>query len=298
MNKIIMYLAAVVIAAVLLASLLYYTSNMGVVRVRASTTTSLYATGLLEYLSSKFQIEHSNVRIDYMPVGSGEALRRAGDGEACLVLVHAPSLEKQYIEKGILYYHHIFAYNYFIIIGPPSDPAGISNSSSIEEVMRKIYNAGEKGLAKFLSRGDNSGTNVKEKELWGRAGLNPYSEKWYIESGTGMGQTLVMADQMGAYTISDKGTYLKYKAEGRIKNLVVLYGNDSALINIYSAYLVKGCNGRELEAARSFIDFITSPRGQELIGSYGVDTYGEPLFYPAINNTGIRDAWIELSSGA
>ncbi len=291
------YIIVAFITVLVLASLIYYMGSMGVVRVRATTTTSLYATGLLDYLSSKYVEQHPDTRIDFMPVGSGEALRRAGDGEACLVLVHAPSLEKEYIDRGVIYYHRIFAYNYFVIVGPGSDPANVANATNIVDAMKKIYDAGEAGKAKFISRGDNSGTNIRELMLWRKAGLNPNGRKWYIVSGTGMGQTLVMADQMNAYTLSDKGTYLKYLLSNRIHYLRILYSNDTALINIYSAYLVKGCNGKELERAKGFIDFIVSSRGQELIASYGVELYGEPLFYPAINKSSLADTWSKLVKG-
>ncbi len=263
--------------------------------VTATTTTSLYATGLLDYLGSQYY-NRTGWKISFIPVGSGEALRRASDGEACLVLVHAPSLEKHYIDAGVLEYHKIFAYNYFVIVGPANDPANVSNAKSVEEAMKQIYIAGERGEALFISRGDNSGTNVKERELWRNTGLDPSGKKWYLESGSGMGQTLIMAEEKAAYTLSDIGTYLKFKKDGRISHLTILYENDSTLINIYSAYLVKSCTGSEKEAAKGFIDFITSPEGQELIGNYGKDKYGQSLFHPASGEISyLEEMWKKLA---
>jgi len=248
-------------------------------RVRISTTTSLYATGLLDYLADKYEATHPGVAIDFLPVGSGQALQLAADGEVCAVFVHAPQLEIKYIREGVLEEHRIIAYNYFIIVGPPDDPAGVREAANATDAFRRIYEAGEAGKAIFISRGDNSGTNVKELSIWEAAGLNPKGRPWYKEVGKGMADTLVMADEMRAYTLSDIGTYLKLKKDGVIKNIVALYANSTELINIYSAYLVSSCTGAERAQAEAFVNFVYTH--QDLIGSYGVDKYGQPLFYPA-----------------
>ncbi len=251
----------------------------GELRVRISTTTSLYATGLLDYLADKYEKTHPGVAIDFLPVGSGQALQLAADGEVCAVFVHAPQLEIQYIREDVLEDHKIIAYNYFIIVGPPDDSARVRDAANATEAFRRIYKAGEAGKAVFISRGDNSGTNVKELSIWEAAGLDPSGRPWYKEVGKGMIDTLVMADEMRAYTLSDIGTYLKLKKDGVLKNIGLLYANSTELINIYSAYLVTSCTGAERAQAQAFAEFVYTH--QDLIGSYGVDKYGQPLFYPA-----------------
>jgi len=268
------------------------------IRVRVATTTSLYATGLLDYLADIFRERYNcNIILAFMPLGSGEALRRAENGDACLVLVHAPSLEKEYINKGVLTDGHIFAYNYFIIVGPKDDPANVSHSSSVIGAFRKIYLAGELGKVKFISRGDRSGTNVRELMIWGLTGLNPKGKPWYIETGSGMGKTLLVANEFNAYTLSDIGTFLKFKSEGRIPNLVILYSNDTELINIYSAYIVSTCSSIEKSVANDFIKFLISD-AQELIAKYGTHEYGQPLFYPAKSRIEwLSKIWSMLANG-
>jgi len=287
--------AAAILAAVLLVAA--YTMRPTKRILRVSTTTSLYATGLLDYLASKFEEKHGDIAVEFIPVGSGEALRRAAQGDVDMVFVHAPSLEKRYVEEGVLEGWRIIAYNYFVIVGPPSDPAGIRGLPPVE-AFKRIAEAGASGKALFISRGDNSGTHVKEMSLWRKAGVEP-SGGWYIESGTGMSETLLIASEKRAYTLSDIGTFLKLKAEGRI-DLVILVSGGDELLNIYSVYVVSpGVNGgANYEAARQFRDFVASPEGQRLIGEYGVDKYGQPLFYPAMGKEEwLHEMWVKLSAG-
>ncbi len=300
MNLQLKHIAIIAILLIgIVASATIFFNNNNTINVRATTTTSLYATGLLDYLGTEYHKQHPDTVINFIAVGSGEALKRAERGDACMVLVHAPSLEKEYIDKGIITYHKIFAYNYFIIVGPPDDPANISNATSLEDAMKRIYNAGEEGKALFISRGDNSGTHVKELQLWEQAGLEPQGKKWYLESGQGMGETLVIASEKHAYTLSDIGTYLKYKKDGRIPSLTILYSNDTALINIYSAYLVSSCPEQEKAKAQGFIDFLVSPEGQQLIASYGLDKYGQPLFYPAQDKLDeLQEIWNQIAGNS
>jgi len=234
------------------------------------------------------------VEFQFIAVGSGEALRRAAQGDACMVFVHAPSLEIEYIRQGILVDGKIFAYNYFIIVGPPEDPANVREAENAVDAFRRIYEAGEQGKAIFVSRGDNSGTHVKELSLWEMAGLDPRGKPWYKETGSGMAETLMVASELGAYTLSDIGTFLKVSPPG----LEILYANSTELINIYSVYMVAGCTGAQAEAARSFIAWIVSPEGQEFIGQYGVEEYGQPLFYPALGKEDeLRAIWEQLAGG-
>jgi tungstate transport system substrate-binding protein len=294
-RRVFAYILLVLAAAAVAA---YITHRGGsVVRLQVTTTTSLYATGLLDMLAEEFAKTHPGVRIEFIAVGSGEALRRAANGDACMVFVHAPSLEKKYIEEGVLRDHRIIAYNFFAIVGPRDDPAGVRGSASAVEAFRKIYEAGEKDAAKFVSRGDNSGTHVRELMLWKLAGLNPEGRPWYIVSGQGMAKTLVMADELGAYTLSDTGTFLKLSLDGRIPGLSLLYTNSSELINVYSVYLVSSCSGEQLAAAKAFALFVSSPAGQKLIASYGVEKYGQPLFYPALGHEEmLKKAWDMLAN--
>lgn len=287
--------AAVILIAVVVLAAYFMRPQKRILKV--STTTSLYATGLLDYLASKFEENHPNVAIEFIPVGSGEALRRAAQGDVDMVFVHAPSLEKKYVDEGVLEGWKIIAYNYFVIVGPPDDPAGIKGMSPVD-AFKRIAEAGAQGKALFISRGDNSGTNVKEISLWKAAGIKP-GGKWYIESGTGMSETLLIASEKGAYTLSDIGTFLKLKAEGKIRLVILVAGGDE-LLNIYSVYVVnpKVNGGANYNLAQQFRDFVASPEGQRLIGEYGVDKYGQPLFYPAAGKEEwLHEMWIKLSSG-
>ena len=290
-------IALIVVVAVIVAmSMFLYISHGKFIRVRVATTTSLYATGLLDYLADQFYKQYPNVRIDFIAVGSGEALKRAAKGDACMVFVHAPSLEREYVEKGVLEQHKIIAYNFFVVVGPRDDPAEIRGSNNVVEVFVKIYIAGEQGKAIFVSRGDYSGTHVREMSIWRLAGLDPRGKPWYRESGAGMAQTLIIANELRAYTLSDIGTYLKLKRDGRLPNLEILYSNDTELINVYSIYIVKSCTGEERRYAELFADFIYN--NQELIGRYGIDKYGQPLFYPAKNKeSSLYRVWLKLSRG-
>ncbi|OYT40605.1 MAG: tungsten ABC transporter permease [Desulfurococcales archaeon ex4484_58] len=295
MNKIIKTLIIVVALIIVLSLTINYLLQINIVHVRVTTTTSLYATGLLEELEEEFKKRNPNVEIDFIPVGSGEALRRARDGEACMVFVHAPSLEEKYLSEGVIGEHHIFAYNYFIIAGPPNDPAEVKNSSLAIEAFRKIYFAGEKGYTKFISRGDYSGTHIKELAIWNKTGLDPHGKKWYFETGSGMAQTLLVAEEENAYVLSDIGTFLKFKKEGKLPDLEILYSNSTELINIYSVYIVESCSGVERSVAEKFLEFVVT-EGQDVIASYGVEEYGVNLFYPARDKLDeLRDIWVELS---
>jgi tungstate transport system substrate-binding protein len=290
-------IAVILTVAVVVVAGSAYVPLSSEVRVRVITTTSLYATGLLDYLADRFKERYPNVRLEFIAVGTGAALRYAEHGDACMILVHAPNLEKQYIERGVLEAGEIFAYNYFIVVGPNTDPAGINGSSSIIEVFKRIYSAGELGKASFVSRGDKSGTNVRELGIWGRAGLNPAGRGWYKEAAAGMDQTLVVANELSAYALTDVGTYSKLAGEGRLPRLAILYANpeDPDAINIYSAYLVRGCSGDERRYATLFLGFLREHQG--LIGSYGMNEYGQPLFHPAEENImKLKDLWSRLAS--
>ena len=275
---------------------IYLYQATGVRVIRVATTTSLYATGLLDQLSERFQTVYPGVEVRFIAVGSGEALRRAAMGDAEMVLVHAPSLELRYLREGILMKGEIIAYNMFVMVGPADDPADV-RSLPIIEAMKRIYDAGERGLAVFVSRGDSSGTHVRELTLWRLAGLDPHGRPWYIEAGAGMAQTLLIAHEKNAYTLSDVGTYLKFRE--KIPGLASLIEKGEPLMNIYSVYLVNPLkvSGVRTDLAQLFMNFLTSEEGQSIIAGYGVEEFGRPLFMPAMGKgERLRQAWERLAA--
>ncbi len=293
------YLLAAALVAVLGVWLWSYTQiNSGEI-LQVSTTTSLYVTGLLEELSSEFSKLNPGVKIHFIPVGSGQALELAARGSVDLVFSHAPSLEVKYLSEGHILRGCIAAFNYFIIVGPKDDPAGIREVDDPAEAFRRIYEAGERGEARFVSRGDFSGTHIKELQIWEEAGLNPQGRSWYIESGVGMAKTLLIANEEKAYTLTDKGTFLMLLHENRLSNLAKLFENNGLLINIYSIYLVnpEAHKGVNYEIALKFKEFVCSEVGQEIIGSYRYEDVEEPLFYPARDYGNLMEVWLKLAEG-
>jgi len=245
-------------------------------RLRVATTTSLYDTGLWEFLEPMFE-EKYGVELDIMNAGTGKALEYGRRGDVHIVAVHSREREEQFIEEGYGVERVPFAYNYFLIIGPEIDPAGIKGLSP-EEAFRKLI---DNGSGSFVSRGDDSGTHAKEKQVWEQAGYDYETVRdagtWYIEGGTGMGPTLMMASEKEAYTITDMGTYLSYK--GKLE-LVPMIDKGDILLNVYSAIAIRNISASEMEMANNLISFLTSPEIQEVIGSYGVEQYGTQLFIP------------------
>jgi len=239
-----------------------------------STTTSTQDSGLLDVLVPIFE-KQTGYSVKTVSVGTGQALALAAKGDADVALVHAPELEKQYVTQGKLLNRRLVMYNDFIIVGPKEDPAGIKSAVKAVEAVKRI--AGRS--APFVSRGDNSGTNVLEKTLWKRAGIEPKGS-WYIESGQGMGSTLSIANEKNAYTLSDRATYLAFT--GKL-NLVVLLEGDGALFNIYSVMEVNPANGSRINTVggNAFADFMVAPATQEAIKNFGVEKFGRSLFVPA-----------------
>jgi tungstate transport system substrate-binding protein len=208
--------------------------------VKVSTTTSLYQLGVLDDLFSDFNnVTGLNAKFDVLAKGSGEALRLLADGSTCIGFVHAPALEQEFITQGKIERLALFAYNEFIIVGPRSDPANVSSAVNAVEAFKRIYMAGELGLARFISRGDMSGTNIREIQLWNLAGLNPEGKSWYLKTGQSISQVLIIADNLDAYTLTDIGTYMKLENQGKLRNLVTLKSDPTYLINVYSMYLSK-----------------------------------------------------------
>ena len=263
---------AILAGAVLLAAGVYGCSS-GSDELILATTTSTQDSGLLDVLVPQFEKEH-DYKVKTIAVGSGEALRLAGEGEADVVLAHSPKAEEDFMAAGNGESRLVVMHNDFIIVGPADDPAGIKGGTNAGDAFKKIATA----EALFLSRGDQSGTNTKELSLWTSAGIQP-SGTWYQETGQGMGATLNVASDKQGYTLSDRGTYLAQKAN---LDLELLVEGDKALFNQYHVIVVdpKKHSNVNAEGARAFASFITSPTVQATIAQFGVKEYGQALFIP------------------
>lgn len=244
-------------------------------RLKVATTTSLYDTGLWDYLIPMFE-EKYDVQVDVVSAGSGVAFDWGKRGDVDVITIHSKADELQFIADGYGVERFIFAYNHFIIVGPADDPVGIKDLAP-EEAFQKIF---ETGTTKFVSRGDDSGTHTKEQAIWKAASYNYTNDiqtaSWYVNASGGMGQTLEMASEYNAYTLSDIGTFLAYQSK---INLVSLVDQGAIMLNVYSVIVVKST--KMLDMANNMVTFLTSPEIQELIGEfgeYGVEDFGQPLF--------------------
>ena len=238
-----------------------------------STTTSTQDSGLLDVLVPMFE-QATGYSVKTISVGTGQALALAARGEADVSLCHAPSLEKKYVAEGRMHDRRLVMYNDFLVLGPEADPAKIRGEKSVVAAFGKIAQAG----ARFVSRGDRSGTHVLEQSLWKAAEVTP-GAPWYIESGQGMGATLGIANDRQAYTLSDRATMLAFSKRMDLKPMVE---GDRLLLNIYSVMEVNPANGPKVNVAggKAFADWILSPQTQAVIRTFGVDRYGQPLFVP------------------
>ena len=239
-----------------------------------ATTTSTNDSGLLDVLVPAFE-EENDYNVKIVPVGSGEALAMGERGDADVLLVHSPKAEEKFVDAGHGVNRRLVMHNDFIIVGPAGDPAGVADAADSLEALQAIADAG----SPFISRGDDSGTHKLELSLWEELAVDPSGESWYQESGQGMGATLQIANQGNAYTISDRATSL---AQQDSLDLGILYEADPRLLNIYHVMQVNPDNFDDLnvEGAEAFVDFMVSDEAQELIGDFGVDEFGEPLFVP------------------
>ena len=237
-----------------------------------STTTSTQDSGLLDVLVPMFE-KATGYSVKTISVGTGQALALAARGEADVTLAHAPALEKKYVEEGKMQNRRLVMYNDFVVIGPAEDPARAKGLPAAEALKRIA--AAE---ARFVSRGDKSGTHLLEQALWKQAGIEP-TGPWYIESGQGMGQTLGIAHDRRAYALTDRGTYLAFRKR---VDLPILVERDRSLLNIYSVMEVNPANGPRVNstAGKAFADFMLSPAVQDVIRTFGVDKYGQALFVP------------------
>jgi tungstate transport system substrate-binding protein len=238
-----------------------------------STTTSTQDSGLLDALVPMFE-RQTGYTVKTVSVGTGQALALAARGEADVALVHAPEVEKKYVADGKLLNRRLVMYNDFVVVGPEADPARILGERNAAAALKRIAEAG----ARFVSRGDKSGTHVLETNLWKRAGVTP-AAPWYIESGQGMGATLGIADDRKAYTITDRATLLAFSKRVALR---IMVEGDRPLLNLYSVMEVNPANGPKVNVAggKAFADFMLAPETQQAIKTFGVDKYGQALFVP------------------
>ncbi len=237
-----------------------------------ATTTSTMDSGLLDVLIPRFQ-DSFGYQVKVVPVGTGEALKMGERGDADVLLVHAPQAEEDFMLQGWGKDRYQVMHNEFWLLGSPSDPAGIKGLT-VHEAFRKISEVG----AKFVSRSDNSGTHQKELAVWQQAGVKPQGD-WYIETGQGMGASLKVASERGAYILSDNATYLATKDE---LNLEAFVQGDKALFNPYHVITVNPQKHKKVnyQGAVDFVNFISSAEAQKLIGNFGKNQFNQPLFVP------------------
>jgi len=283
-------LIVVVLAGAALAIYGYSLSNQAPppkTRLIVSTTTSLYETGFLDELKSKFEVKYPNMNVSFISQGTGLAIQTAMRGDADMILVHDPAAELKFLQGGYGVNRKIVAYNFFVIVGPSNDPAGIMGKSP-SDALKAIRSAGLNGTAIWVSRGDSSGTYSKEKSLWKAIGLDVQqlrTEKWYLEAGSGMTATLKLANEKRGYTLSDTASYLLNLNNHNI-DLVKLVTSGKSLLNVYSAIVDNPKNVNMTKAnfdgAMQLIRYLVSDDGQQLFADYGTSKYGNPLFGPYI----------------
>ncbi len=253
--------------------LLYMLSQVSVAQdvLRLSTTTSTENSGLLAALNPVFEQKYK-VRLDVLAVGTGKALRIGANGDVDVVLVHAPEAELKYVKQGDFIDRSAVMHNDFVLVGAVDDPAGIHSSNTVVEALNRIADS----QSIYISRGDDSGTDKKDKYLWKLAGKVP-GGSWYISAGQGMGAVLKMADEKQAYTLTDRGTQIAYSDKVSLK---VQFEGDAALFNPYHIMAVNPEKHQHVsyDLAKKYIDFITGSEGQKIISEY--KKAGQQLFYP------------------
>lgn len=244
-----------------------------------ATTTSTQDSGLLDVLVPMFE-QQTGYTVQTVAVGTGAALKMAEEGNADVLLVHAPASEKALMEAGWGKDRFLVMHNDFVIVGPADDPAGIKGTPTAVEAFQKIADAG----ANFITRGDDSGTNKMEISLWGKTSSDPNGQAWYIDSGQGMGATLTITSEKQAYTLTDRATYLANKVN---LSLDILVEGDAALLNVYHVITVnpEKWPKSNYDGAIAFAKFMTDPATQTVIGDFGVDKFGQPLFFPDADKT-------------
>jgi tungstate transport system substrate-binding protein len=244
-----------------------------------ATTTSTQDSGLLDVLVPMFQ-EQTGYTVQTIAVGSGEAMKMGEEGNADVLLVHAPASEKSFMEAGNGTDRFLVMHNDFLIVGPAADLAGIKGMTSAKDAFKAIFDKG----AAFITRGDDSGTHKKELALWKAAELDPAGQAWYLETGQGMGASMTVASEKDAYILTDRATYLANKDNYKLE---ILVEGDNSLLNVYHVITVNQTKWEKVnyEGALAFAEFMTDPETQKVIAEFGVDKFGQPLFYPDADKT-------------
>ena len=244
-----------------------------------ASTTSTGDSGLMDVLIPIFE-QKTGYQVKPIYVGSGATLAMGEKGEADVLLVHAPASEVAFMKAGNGTVRKLVMHNDYIIVGPSADPAGIKGMTVAADAFKKIADAGQI----FVSRGDDSGTNKMEISIWAKANVDPKGKSWYQSSGQGMGATLTITSEKAGYTLTDRATYLATKAN---LSLDILMEGDPVLLNIYHVIQVNPNKSTKIntEGAKAFADFMVSPEAQEKIKTFGVDKYGQPLFFPDAGKT-------------
>ncbi len=239
-----------------------------------ATTTSTQDSGLLDVLIPMFE-KKTGYFVKTIAVGSGQAMAMGQKGEADVLLVHSPAAEKKFVAAGYGINRRIIMHNDFVIVGPPADPAKIKGTKKAAAGFQKIASA----KALFLSRSDKSGTHSKEMAIWKSAAIKPEGQKWYQQTGLGMGRTLSVASEKNGYTLSDRGTYLALKNN---LHLDILVEGDGILLNVYHVVEINPAKWPKVNAAgaKAFSDFMVSPEAQAVIKTFGIEKFGSPLFFP------------------
>lgn len=243
--------------------------------IKLSTTTSVNDSGLLPYLQPEFE-KDTKYKLEITSAGTGAAIEKGRTGDADCLLVHAKADEEKFINEGYGIKRNVLMYNYFIIIGPKDDPAKIKGLTSASEAFKKIMNS----KSVFVSRGDDSGTNKKELNIWNSIDFDPTtsSEEWYVSTGQGMGASITVADEMQGYILTDKATYLSHNSKEKFD---VMVAESEELKNTYSLIAInpEKWSSTNIDGANEFINWMLSDKAKKLIEDYGVDEYGENLFY-------------------
>ena len=243
------------------------------------STTSTQDSGLLDVLLPAFT-EKTGYEVQLIAVGSGQALKLGEEGNADVILLHSPAAEKEFIANGYGIDRRLVMHNDFVIVGPPSDPASLHAQPTLDSAFDAIFSS----TSTFVSRGDDSGTHVKELAIWAGLNLDPRGKSWYLETGQGQGATLSIASEKGGYALTDRGTFLAYKPNVELE---ILFEGDPFLVNVYHVITVnpEKYPNVNLAGAQAFADFITSADGQDIIAHFGVEQYGQPLFFPDAGKT-------------
>lgn len=244
-------------------------------KILCASTTSTQNSGLYDYLLPIFE-KKTGIRVDVVAVGTGAAIEIGKRGDADVVFVHAKEQELKAVEEGYFVNRHDVMYNDFVVIGPPADPAKVRGLKSAAEAFRRIAASS----VPFVSRGDKSGTHIKELSIWKKAGLDPKGQKWYLDAGQGMEKTQRIANEKRAYTLTDRGTWLAVKDKDKLDMVIVLEG-DPVLFNQYGVMAVNPQKYKHVKysEAMTFINWLISKEGQQVIASYK-DKYGNALFIP------------------